>query len=223
MVLVYRSTFWVHFTMLAPTNRTISSTHSPHSTHTPHIAQLLIATIRAHDLWCPWHCPLRMMVMLVFQRICSVWSHSPTLGCISMCPQIQTPTRLPSFWRQCVAIMQTHNKLQIQMEHYWTRVHLLCGWVIAIPYPNFGVIMNIVSKEDTSNHVTIGNIRTTHAHTLKKMSCRALAKRGYWCIANIYTMYLSFCARWTMIVTSSFTVQHSPSTKSWNYLNLQVL
>jgi hypothetical protein len=31
-------------------------------------------------------------------------------------------------------------------------------WITAIPYPDFGMIINVFSKEDITYHVTIGNI-----------------------------------------------------------------
>lgn len=104
-------------------------------------------------------------------------------------------------------------------KNKWDSVGLTYGyyvvWVIAIPYPVFGVLLNIVSKEDTSYHVTTDNIPHYTCPNFTKKNLVVLWEReGNGCIANIYTMCLSFCARWTMIVTSSFTLQCSPSTKS---------
>ena len=52
--------------------------------------------------------------------------------------------------------------------------------VIAIPYPIFGVIINIVSKEFIAYHVKIGNIpHCTHVD-ITNMSSYALESKGKW-------------------------------------------
>ena len=57
-----------------------------------------------------------------------------------------------------------HNPTTLTMEHKnkWKNTKLMdkyyVGGVIVIPYPVFGVIINIVSKENISYHVMIGGI-----------------------------------------------------------------
>ena len=59
----------------------------------------------------------------------------------------------------------------IDHKNIWESVGLMDGYYVfgitAIPYPGFGVIMNIVSKEDITYRVTIGNI----AHALTFIKC----------------------------------------------------
>ena len=47
-------------------------------------------------------------------------------------------------------------------KNKWESAGLMDGYyvvgVIVIPYPRFGVIINIVSKKDNAYHVIIGNI-----------------------------------------------------------------
>jgi hypothetical protein len=50
--------------------------------------------------------------------------------------------------------------------------------VTAIPYPSFGVIINIVSNEDVTYRVTIGDIPHCTCPDFTKMSSHALGKKG---------------------------------------------
>jgi hypothetical protein len=50
--------------------------------------------------------------------------------------------------------------------------------VTAISYPNFGVIMNIVFKEDVTHLVTFGNIPHCTCPDFTKISSHALGKKG---------------------------------------------
>ena len=93
---------------------------------------------------------------------------------------------------------------------------------IAIPYPRFGVIINILSKEDISYNIIIGDIPHCTCPDFTKMSSHVLGKKKK-CIANIFIMCLGLCARWIMTVTSLFTLQHMPTMRSYDYLNLPVL
>ena len=54
--------------------------------------------------------------------------------------------------------------------------HIYC-WSHAIPYPVFGVVINIMSKEDNTYYVTIGDITQYMCLGFTKMSSRALQKK----------------------------------------------
>ena len=49
--------------------------------------------------------------------------------------------------------------------------------VTGIPYPGFGVIINIVSKHDITYHVTIGDIPHCTCRVFTKMSSQTLGKK----------------------------------------------
>jgi hypothetical protein len=95
--------------------------------------------------------------------------------------------------------------------------------ITAIPYPGFGVLINIVSKDDITYRVTIGDMPHCTCPDFTKMSSQSLRKKEKWCIANIFIMCLDFYAKWIMIMTNSFMLQRIPTTRSCCYLNLQVL
>jgi hypothetical protein len=50
--------------------------------------------------------------------------------------------------------------------------------VTAIPYPCYGVIINIVSKVDVTYRITIGDIPHCTCPDFTKMSSQALGKKG---------------------------------------------
>ena len=50
--------------------------------------------------------------------------------------------------------------------------------VTAIPYPGYGVIIDIVSKEDITYRITIGDIPHCTCPDFTKMSSQALGKKG---------------------------------------------
>ena len=112
-------------------------------------------------------------------------------------------------------------------KNKWESVGLMDGYYVvgvsAIPYPGFGVIINIVPKHDITYHVTIGDIPHCTCLDFTKMSLHALGKKGNGCIVNIFIMCLDFCARWITRVRSSFMHLHIPITRSCDYLNLLVL
>ena len=112
-------------------------------------------------------------------------------------------------------------------KNKWKSVELIDNYcmvgVTAIPYPSFGVIMNIVSKEDITYRITIGNIPHCTCPYFTTMSSHALRKKENGCIADIFILYLGFCRRWITIVTSLFMHLHIPTTRSYDYLNLLVL
>lgn len=52
--------------------------------------------------------------------------------------------------------------------------------VTDIPYLEFGVIFNIMSKKENTYHVTIGDISQCSYPDFTKLSLGALGKRGIW-------------------------------------------
>lgn len=64
-------------------------------------------------------------------------------------------------------------------KYTWKSALLMDGYyvVIAIPYVGFGVIINIISKEDTSYHVTIGDIPQYTCPDFTKMSSGVLGEK----------------------------------------------
>ena len=79
--------------------------------------------------------------------------------------------------------LQSNNaecKLQKQIGECGTYEQLLRGGVSAILCPWFGVIINIVSKEDIAYHVTIGDIPHCTCLDFTKMSSKSLCKKMKW-------------------------------------------
>ena len=61
--------------------------------------------------------------------------------------------------------------------------------IIAIPYIGFGLVINIVSKEDIAYRVTIGNITYCTCLDITKMSFLCLGKNSTWLrmlVSNFY-------------------------------------
>ena len=52
--------------------------------------------------------------------------------------------------------------------------------ISAIPYPRFGVLINIVSKEDNTYRVTIGDMPHCTCHDFIKISSQSLGKKRKW-------------------------------------------
>ena len=93
---------------------------------------------------------------------------------------------------------------------------------IVIPYPEFGVLIKNISKEDIAYHVTIGDILLSICPDFTKCHLSYWEENRHGCIANIFIKCLGFCGRWIIIVTSSFKLQHIPIMRSCGYLNLFV-
>jgi hypothetical protein len=72
----------------------------------------------------------------------------------------------------------------IDHKNKWESVGLMDGYYVvgitAIPYPEFGVLINIVSKEDMTYRVTIGNIQHCTCPDFTKMSSQSLENKGKW-------------------------------------------
>ena len=113
-------------------------------------------------------------------------------------------------------------------KNKWKNIGLMDVYYVvgitAISYLGFGVIINmIVSKEDIIYCVTIGDIPHCTCPDLQKCPLMHWKRKGNKCIANIFIMWLDFCARWITRVTSSFMHLHIPTMRSCDYLNLLVL
>lgn len=141
---------------------------------------------------------------------------------ISMWRQIWMPTQLLDCWRQCVASNNNPNESQKQIGVGHLDGYYVVG-VIAIPYPGLGMIINIIYKEDNSYRVTIGDIPHWTCPEFTKCHLRLWERERNGWTTNIYIMCLDLCARWSTIVACSFTLPHSPITRSCDYLNLLVL
>jgi hypothetical protein len=83
-------------------------------------------------------------------------------------------------------------------KNKWESAGLMEGYyvvgVTAIPYPGFGVIINIVSKHDITYHVTIGDIPHCTCPDFTKMSSHALGKKGKWVYCkHLYYVFRFLC------------------------------
>ena len=66
--------------------------------------------------------------------------------------------------------------------------------VTVIPYPGYGVIINIVSKEDITYRITIGDIPHCTCPDFIKMSSQALGKKGKWVYCkHLYYVFRFLC------------------------------
>ena len=64
----------------------------------------------------------------------------------------------------------------------------------ATPYPGFGVIINIVSKEDITYRVIIGDIPHCKCPDFTKMFSHALGKKGKWVYyKHLYYVFRFLC------------------------------
>ena len=112
----------------------------------------------------------------------------------------KTNGRAPNSW-------MVNMSLESLPFHTWALV-----WYLKL-FPRS--VSRIVSQLATS-HIA-------HARDFTKLSSQALGKKENGRTANIFIMCLDFDARWTTRVTNSFTHLRTPTTRSCNYLNLQVL
>jgi hypothetical protein len=86
--------------------------------------------------------------------------------------------------------------------------------ITTIPYHGFGVIINIVSKDDVSNQFTIGDIPPLHMPKLCQISSQVLGKKGKWVYYKHLCYVLGSYARWITTTTNPFMCQHVPTTRS---------
>lgn len=78
--------------------------------------------------------------------------------------------------------------------------------VTATPYSRFGVIMNIMSKEDNSQSVTIGNMPQCTCHNFTGMSSHALGKKKEIDILQTPILCLMISMQVVTRMTGSFTL-----------------
>ena len=136
----------------------------------------------------------------------------------SLNPDVHPTSRFGKTMRRNLAAPIVYHK------NKWEGAGLMDGYhvvgVTAIPYPRFGVLINIISKKDIAYCITIGDIPQCTCPDFIKMSTQSLGRNR--CIANIFIMCLDFCARWITIMTSSFTLQHTSIMRLCDDLDLQV-
>lgn len=93
---------------------------------------------------------------------------------------------------------------------------------ITILCPSFAVIINIISKDDKSHHVTIGNIPQCTCPNFTKMSSHILRKKGKWVYwKHLHNVFKIF--RKVDYNNSAFTFWHIPTMRSCNHMSLPVL
>ena len=97
------------------------------------------------------------------------------------------------------------------------------GGVTTIPYPSFTIIINIVSRRKAPNELQYVKSHTTCALISVKCPPRFCERKGNGRTANTFTMCSNFYARWDTITISSFTLQCTPISRSYNYLGLPIL
>ena len=117
------------------------------------------------------------------------------------------PTSMFSRTMRCnLAILTEDHKNKLESAGLKDNYYVV--GINAILYQECGVLINIVSKKDT------GDMSLCTCLNFTEMSSQSLCYD---------IMCLDFCARWITTVTSSFTLQRSPTIRSCGYLNLQVL
>ena len=96
--------------------------------------------------------------------------------------------------------------------------HIYC-WSHAIPYPVFGVVINIMSKEDNTYYVTIGDITQYMFWASPKCHLELCKKRKWVYCKHIYYV-VKFLYKWTLRTSSSFMLQCTHTTRSCVFLSL---
>ena len=149
-----------------------------------------------------------------FHHIVGYWQSQclSFLSCILACWVILMPTQFPYFRKQCVQMQQ--NPQQITK----TTGRTPDSWIdtMFIPYMSFGVIINIVSKEDNIHHIIICDIPQRPCPDFTK------GEKENGCITNAYTMCSNLFAKWTLRTTGSFMLQHTHTTKCSNTMMIAV-
>ena len=78
----------------------------------------------------------------------------------------------------------TPTTLTADHKNKWENAGLMDGYYVvgitAISYPSYGVIINIVSKKDTTYRITIGDIPHCTCQDFTKMSSQGLGKKWKW-------------------------------------------
>jgi hypothetical protein len=87
----------------------------------------------------------------------------------------------------------------VDHKNKWESARLMEGYYVVgitvIPYSGFGVLINIVSKEDIIYRVKIGDMLHCTCFDFTKMSLSLWKMKRNGCIANIFIMCLDFCAK----------------------------
>ena len=93
--------------------------------------------------------------------------------------------------RNLGALMANH-------KNKWESVGLMDGYyvvgIIAIPYPRFGVLLNIVSNDDIKYCVTIADMPHCTCPEFTKISSQSLGKKGKWVYCkHLYYVFRFLC------------------------------
>ena len=86
----------------------------------------------------------------------------------------------------------------IDYKNKWENAELMGSYYVveitAIPYPGFGVLINIVSKEDITYRVTIGDMPHCTCPDFIKMSSQSLGKKNKWVYCkHVYYVFRILC------------------------------
>jgi hypothetical protein len=86
----------------------------------------------------------------------------------------------------------------VDHKNKWESAGLMDGYYVVgitvIPYPGFGVLINIVSKEDITYRVTIGDMPHCTCSDFTKMSSQSLGKKGKWVYCkHLYYVFRFLC------------------------------
>ena len=84
------------------------------------------------------------------------------------------------------------------------------------------ILINIFIKEDIAYHVTIGYIPHCTCMDFTKTTSQSLEKKGEMGVPQISLLYVRFMCKMDY-KSDKFTHLRTPTTRSCNYLNLQVL
>ena len=124
--------------------------------------------------------------LLAIAMLPSPWSHFCMLFNLDVHP---TSRNSKTMWRNATTSMANHkNKWENakSMDAYYV------VWVTPIPYPCFGVTINIVSKEDNTYRVTIGGIPNAHVWTSPKCQLKLWRKKWMYC-KHLHYVFICLC------------------------------
>ena len=88
--------------------------------------------------------------------------------------------------------------LTANYKNKWENVGFMNGYYVVgittIPYPSYRVIINIISKDDITYRITIGDIPHCTGPNFTKMSSQALGKKGRWVYCkHLYYVFRFLC------------------------------
>jgi hypothetical protein len=86
----------------------------------------------------------------------------------------------------------------VDHKNKWESAGLMDGYYVvgitAIPYPGFEMLINIVSKEDITYRVTIGDMPHCTCFDFKKMSSQSLGNKEKWVYCkHLYYVFRFLC------------------------------